>query len=309
MGVENFIPGVPVAKELLSNRPIRMGLGAVAVGGVTVAGMAFGLTGVEATADLNKAHTTSNAKLVQYDETQNIAVATAYFDETLTATAIPYEVKSKPIDVIPNYKVNKELRGLGAEKFEVPLSALDWRVNASTGKTDITVHADKVISTVYWDGAGPEIRPFTVNKDGTGKNFGDRSGFKNSFLNAVGSNLKIVNLDTFKNTLDDLDAKVDHDMKLKGLEAFSECAPQLETRNRKAINKAIMAIVSLDQRDKVGEITYTGPLEWKTQLDPAKRVEGDTYSSNYPKKSSEYLIKNFKLDSMKCDVSKKEGAQ
>jgi hypothetical protein len=43
MGVENFIPGVPVVKELLTKRAVRMTAGALAVGSVTLGGMAAGI--------------------------------------------------------------------------------------------------------------------------------------------------------------------------------------------------------------------------------------------------------------------------
>lgn len=283
-------------------------LGSMGLGGGAVAAYGQHLQyGITAEADLDKAHTRSDNKVIAFDKTQKIDVATAYFEQKFTATKIKFQVDTPFVDVIPDYYANKELDGVGAEKFEVPIDAetIQQTYNEQSHKVDLTVNLGRIVTVTYWPGAGPTIRDFTVNKGGTARNYGDRAGFRDSFIHGVGGLQKIVNLDTLSNTLEDANNRADHDIKLKGLESFQQaCAPKLEPQVKQAVTEAITQTVkTLGDGELLGEINYTSDhLAPKPEVLPITPVNGKTYA--HPTKMS---IKEFKVDEINCDLSPVEA--
>jgi hypothetical protein len=322
MGPKEFIPGYQqvnaargIGHALL--RPIVV-LGLVAggaVGATSAIGQHMEYASLTASADLNKAHTSSDAKMLKFNEDQKIDVATAYFSEKFTATKIPYQIDwhptvlgiTSPLDVIPDFDVNKELNGVGVEKFLVPFTALKPSLDPKTGKTDIEVDGSKVSVSSSWV-ESPVIRDFVPN--GITRSY-EADNVKANLVKNISANFTHFSIDNFTNAIKDLDMLTGRAMSSKALETFTQqCPKQLDGVLKTAINKALVANFKSTGQDasKLGEVTYTpAGFTWtEEQLPAAVQAAVDkTYAHN--KRIT--VDKNFTVDEMKCNVSGPKGAQ
>lgn len=276
---------------------------AAGLGVASGAAMAFGhnmdYVGATSAADLQTAGTSVHGTLIQFDREKEINVAKAYFDVTVDARDITYQINSRPFDVVPDCPGNKQIRGIGAIGFHVPFNALEQQYNPATDKADIAVNPQMVTAEAYWDDAGPEERDYTIHNGK--KNFSDRSGFCRSFFDMVASQAKLINLDSLGNIMDDLDKAVAHDLRKKGLEMFSQqCPKEIEPHLRNAIADAIrdnVAALDPDDRGDLGEITFgSEALQWNFDKGPSRQVR------QHHKFSSDYRIQSFAVDNVSCSV-------
>ncbi|HET8708855.1 MAG TPA: hypothetical protein VFL85_01090 [Candidatus Saccharimonadales bacterium] len=293
----------PTAHRLITTRRIlAVGIPTCMLAGCMggVAGIVNGI-GVEAAADVEQAQTTSHATLLAFNTTQELHVATAYAQEQFTASHIPYRIDTKPVDLVRDFEVNKQLNGVAQEQYNLPFDALSKpKFDAATGKTTVQVDKSKVTATTSWHDM-PFIQDFTY--DGDKKNFGHADGFRANVFKQVANSLKIVQADTFNNTYDALDSLTNHAIAAKALESVNEtCTPKLEAplegAIRKALKKNVATINNQDPSDLV--VTFTpGAFTWKEEAlpDPVLKA-ADRY--NYDGKIT--INRNFHVDSMDCQV-------
>ena len=265
---------------------------------VMVAGVAMGLGGnledTTGTADLNEAGTHADIGLVDFQNKSVIETSVARFDETLSATKIKYEIESHPIDLIKDCEGNKQLKGEGTVRFQVPVDAITQ--NIADKKVNFTVDSSKLIAVAYWDGAGPEVRDFTVH-DGK-RNFNDSSGFCLSTLKAWTSAQKVINVDKIANLITGLDDSIEYDLRKKGLKLFTDsCAKELDAPNKEAIKLALAATVTkLGRAADMGKVTFTDvAMTWN--------VDEGTKKGSVKEGESGYKLKDgFKMDSVNCNI-------
>jgi hypothetical protein len=281
----------------------------VILGGTAAWGQHIRTAGVHASADLDKAVTKSSAKMLAFNEHQDIRAVTAYFEETFTATQISYDISWQPIgvgpDVIPNPQVNKQLKGVGQESFLVPFTALSKpKFNKTTGDTVVEVDRSKVKVSSSWAKDSPSFRDFTIS-DGQ-KNFGHRDGFRSNLVHAISGVAKGISIDKFSNTLDDLDTLTEHAMSAKALETFSqECPSKLDNKLEMAITKALranMATLAGQDPSKL-EVTFTpGEFVWTEEKLPDVVLDATKKTYDYDADKIN-VDRNFTVDEMKCNVS------
>ncbi len=284
----------------LKPSPAKLGLG---FGAVALTLATFGGNHIEADADLNEANTTATIEKIVWDPELAIDPATMYFQETLSAEGIKNKLVYKPKlglistgDVLKDFEDNKELRGTGQIKFDIPFDAIEPQV--SENKLNLVVDESKMKGTIFWPNTGPEINDYTL--DGTTKNFSDRSGFTRSVISGISKNLQVINMDTLNNTIEDLDNQIEHDMKLKGLEAAGTCLqkPEVMDTLHTLSERAIRANVAmLGHKDEIGTVTFinsTGELQ-KDTGQAADKAMGTTYQHSYALGSG-----NFTLDELNC---------
>ena len=311
-GEEGYM-GLGIPKFML--RPmvvVGIGVGAV-IGASSAWGQHMEYTGVHGNADLEKAHTSSNAKILVFKEDKQIDVATAYFKETFTATKIPYSIDwypavgpiTSPVDVIPDFQINKEINGVGEEKFLVPFNALSAKLDSATGKTDITVDKSKVVVSSSWVEA-PVPRDFVMS--GTNRVYDANSTGANLVKN-ISENFSHFNVDTFNNTVNDLNKLVARAMSLKALSVVTQqCPAKLDTKLEAAVKQAVIANVQSSGQDpsKLGKFTFTdGAFVWAEEKIP--EVVQSTVDATYKHDRSITVSNNFAVDELKCDVSGPAG--
>lgn len=275
----------------------------LAAGAGVLSGMAMACghnmdyVGATETADLQLADTSVDVDLIEFDLTNEINVAKAYFDVTVDAQNITYKIDTQPFDVVQDCSGNKQIDGVGAVRFAVPFDALTQYVNPATKKIDLEVDPQEVTAVAYWNDAGPEEHDYTIS--GGKKNFDDRSGFCRSVIQALAGHVKLVNFNSLANAMEDLDAAVAHDLRKKGLEVFGEeCPKSIEPTLREAIIAGITRnVAELGRKSSLGEVIFQpGALQWNRDEGPSQEVR------QRRKISSTYQIQDFRVDRMSCQV-------
>jgi hypothetical protein len=296
--------------------PRRRGRSCLAVGAAFLAAsgiISFGLVAgantnnqrnkMTATPDFSKTHAVSSAKLIQFTPSTRIPVGTAYFDEKLTATKIKYTIKSKPIDIMPDPTVNKELHDVGAIEFDLQGKAVTAKINPKTGKNDISIDGSKALVQAHWvNTAGPNIRDFTMN--GNKPNFDDRAGGVLATERAFCANAKMLNVDTCSNTLDDVDKEANKAVSDAALAAMLKQCPRdpvLTAKTQAAIAAELsqMAMSMGGGKDDIGTITYTKPLSWSVVQEKVQ-LSGDAFVHSVSEPT-------LTVDEMNCSADKPAG--
>lgn len=314
-GDEGSMVAAAIAGQVWKHRRPLMKLGALVGAGVLVGGtLAAGhndrypIEKITASANLGEAVTEAEVELIQFDPTQEINVANAYFDETLTATDVKYTLNFDtrlPLLGVRSITCegNKELSGVGAVKFAVPFEAITQEVDETTNKVDFVIDGSSIKATAFWQGAGPTIRDFTINSKG--RNYEDRTGGCQQTINTFATIAANANIDGMKNTLDDMHDAVEHDMRIKGIEAFSEgCPSELEPRVKDAVISAVEANVAmLGRSEDLGTVNFSNELiRWTEDKGPEFTID----APEDERISFKYENKEFELDTLNCSVNEEQ---
>lgn len=263
----------------------------------------------EGRADLEKARTSSVAKALVFNEEQQINVGTAYFEERFSATGVVYKInwgiplpfgRTGP-DVIPDFSVNKELNGVGKEKFSVPFEALKAVLDPVTGKTKITVDTQKVVVSSSWKDA-PVVRDFVVKG---GERVYEADSRRANLVKGFSEQFTHFSQDLFADTIKALNEQTTRAMRIKALSTFTQqCPAQMEFKLKAAINKALTENIRSTGQDKakIGEINYTeGPFKWTEE--PTPPIVQSAVDKTYEHDTNVTVNNNFTVDKITCDVS------
>lgn len=314
-GEEGFI--VPISPMLAKKigavlmSPVLWIGGGAAVGVGGGFALAFGQqlqNGMRVETDLNKAQTKSDYKIIEFKKESKLDIATAYFQLSTTATHIPFKIAISGAPDL-HFDANKEMDGFGASGFNLPINdeSIKRSLDTTDGKTDFEIDLSKLGINVFWPGAGPEIRNFTINKGGKVRNYNDRSGFRNSMVSGMAAVGGALNVNKLKNSIEDADNNVNHDLKVKGLEMFEEaCAPNLGGPIREAAKEALInAVETLGDGDKIGDITFADTaLKFTNDKINAPKSAGKAYDHQ-----ESLNQKNLKIDNVACYMDEATAVQ
>lgn len=268
-----------------------------------------------ATADLDESETSASIETIAWDPTQEIKVTDVVFDAKLDARDIPVDIvvekciwlTSRCADIyLLDPKVNKELSGLVQEAITIPLGAINQEPNAETNKLDLEIDLSKVKAEIFFPGAGPTIRDYTID-DGK-QNFDDQSGFRDSVTSVAGSVAEIANHNTLANTATQINGDINHDMTLRALDFIGECNREdafINTLTPIAIEGVRGVVKKFGRESEIGEITIKSALSDKQLIkvdtgQEAEEISGKTYGQ------SSYRLEagKFKLDKKSCVPTK-----
>lgn len=252
-------------------------------------------------ADLDKAKTSSESKALVLNKKQELKIADLYFKEKFTARDIPYTIEWKPVlfDVIPDYKENKELNGVGKCAYTLPFSAVTPNYNQATSKTDYTIDKKQLKIDCSWVET-PVIQDFVMA--GNTRKY-SANGFRSNMVKNISESATHFSIDNFKNAVNDIDMLAERAMTNKALEVSGDkCSSELDTHLEEAAKESLVANVeSLGQKGvNVGETHFTDG-QWVFTHEQVPAVVQAAVNKTYKHNRNINVDQNFSVDDIKCD--------
>lgn len=268
-------------------------------------------TGLEASADLDKAQTTAKFEMWKFDETTELQVAEGHFRVVVDAEGIEstFTLKNPIHDISYTTDGNRQLTSDdGVIEFQLPVTALNPVYDTATGTTDITVDMDESKVTVFFAAnAMPVVKAYTINSGGKKKNFDDPAGFRKQILEYFAGYGSLFNMNTLKNTINDLDTEIDRQIAEKALQELAEtCPPKLKTQLEQTVRDAIdKTFGAINPHAKLGKVTLSASSSaWKIDLPEAAKYKAGTTGLI----AEEPRIRDWRIDEATCSIPSTGGS-
>jgi hypothetical protein len=274
--------------------------------GTTIFGGFLEAREIHGGADLDKAKTSSEAKALAFNKKRELKLADFYFTEKFTARDIPYSIDWKPalFDVIPDYKENKELNGVGKCRYTIPFTAVTPAYNESSKKTDYTIDKKALQLDCSWVET-PVIKDFVM--DGTTRKY-SANGFKSNTVKNISEQFTHFRIDNFKNAVNDIDMLAGRAITNKALEVSGDkCSEKLDTHLETAAKEMVIDNVeSLGQKGtNVGDVDFVEG-KWVLNHEQLPAVVQTAVNDTYKHNRNIVVNQNFTVDNIQCDVNEKD---
>ena len=234
-------------------------------------------SGVEVSSNLSGADTQVDVKLLDFNETQALAIADATAEGKVTSTGIiqAIGVKVWGQGVGKNCEANATVEGKVTLDFDLLFGSIT-RVKGEDGKTNFVVDRNQLSATTTWAGA-PTMSYFTIGKDGKPDYTLQNESCKN-FFETLSDGLAFAKKGDLQNAIAKNDKALHETLAASVLTAArEECAADLTDELDKAAEDALKAnltqVVGNDP-GKIGTVTFTGEYGGEAWSSPAPASDG-----------------------------------
>lgn len=239
-------------------------------------------SGVEVSSNLSGADTQVDVKLLEFNETQALAIADATAEGKVTSTGIieTFSVSAMGVGVGKNCEANATVEGKVTLDFDLLFGSIT-RVKGEDGKTNFVVDRSQLSATTTWAGA-PTMSYFTIGKDGK-PDYKDQNNFCGAAFRGFAANLAVVNANDLQNAITKNDKALYETLAASVLTAArEECAADLTDELDKAAEDALKANITQvvgNDPGKIGTVTFTGKYGGGAWSSPALVNDGPATGS------------------------------
>jgi hypothetical protein len=292
----------------MKSLPTKLFYGGVAAAtAVTALGSFMNRFGMHAEVNLDTATATSRTEIIDFLKGHEIRVATMHSSEEYAAKDVFYNVFIDFMPINTNYKANKLAEGVVETEFFVPPEMVKSVVrDQASGKTVITLEPSFFEVNSHWVDV-PNVSNYKLNNGKMEVCKDDCMEPQNSLGLDVAELGTHVNMNTWKNTINDINKLVDRKIQNAALANVQlACAKPMDEKVRNASIEGVKGAWSALTGDKEGKavsvVFAEGDLKWngaKVSEEVKKRTD-DVY------KYDEKVIKIHgepKLTKTECDTS------